>query len=469
MAHISDFKKKTVNDIVKLSREYPIVGVVNMENLPAPQLQSMRAELRGKVELFMTKKTLMKVALEKIKNDRKGIEVLEDYFSGMPALIFTKDSPFKLSRILRKSKTPAPAKAGQTAPNDIIVPKGPTPFAPGPVISELSGAGLKVGVEGGKVAVKEDTVVAKKGDRITGKVAEVLTRLGIKPMEVGLGLMVAYENGTIYGREILDVDEQQYISNVSLAALQGFNLAFNITYVTKDNAKLLVGKAFTDAKALGLSQNIIDKGIIDELLAKAERSMLSLKGAANIETAEKPKEEPGAEEPKQEIKKEEPKPQETKEPAKEPKKEKRPAEKVVEKKVEIKPEVKEEEDKLLKEELEELDKEAGEITQKKESEQPKIAEYDVDKKVEQMVQQTKRFMSGEEPTAEDLVEEVKKEEKKPKAEKKKEVIPSAHDLKEDKEKESEIEEDLKKKKEEDEQKKVQDLAKELLRKGTLRK
>src|SRR3989344_7051778 len=290
MAHVSDFKKKIVNDIIKLSKEYPIVGVVNMENLPAPQLQAMRAELRGKVELLMTKKTLMKVALENIKSSKKGIEALEDCFDGMPALIFTKDSPFKLSRILRKSKTPAPAKAGQIAPNDIIVPKGPTPFAPGPVISELSSAGLKVGVESGKVAVKEDTVVARKGEKITGKVAEVLTRLGIKPMEVGLGLMVAYENGTIYQKEILDVDEQQYISNVSLAALQGFNLAFNITYVTKDNAKLLIGKAFNDAKALGLSQNIIDSGIIDGLLAKAERSMLSLKVAANIETVEKPKE-----------------------------------------------------------------------------------------------------------------------------------------------------------------------------------
>src|SRR3989344_2866338 len=372
MVHVSDFKKKTVNDIVKLSKEYPIVGIVNMENLPAPQLQSMRSELRGKVELFMTKKTLMKVALEKIKNDRKGIEVLEDYFIGMPALIFTKDSPFKLSRILRKSKAPAPAKAGQIAPNDIIVPKGPTPFAPGPVISELSSAGLKVGVESGKVAVKEDTVVAKKGDKITAKVAEVLTRLGIKPMEVGLGLMVAYENGTIYGREILDVDEQQYISNVSLAALHSFNLAFNITYVIKDNAKLLIGKAFNDAKALGLSQNIIDKGIINELLAKAERSMLSLKGAASIEIFQRPKE--AKEEAialKPEIKEE--KPEEETKPEQKPaefSKEEKPIHKVKEAKPREEPKhaepkkeepVKEEKDELLEEELHDLDEESKKI------------------------------------------------------------------------------------------------------------
>ena len=384
MAHVSEFKKKTVDDIVKLGKEYPIVGVVNMENLPAPQLQAMRAELRGRVVLFMTKKTLMKVALEKIKADKKGIEALEEYFDGMPALIFTKDSPFKLSRILRKSKAPAPAKAGQTAPDDIIVPKGPTPFAPGPVISELSSAGLKVGVEGGKVAVKEDTVVARKGEKITGKVAEVLARLGIKPMEVGLGLTVAYENGILYGKEILDVDEQQYISNVNLAALQSFNLAFNIAYVTKDNVKLLVGKAFNDAKALGISQNIIDSGIIGELLAKAERSMLSLKNSANILAAEKPKEEV---------------------------KEAKPEEKAAEK-----PEVKEEKPK-------------EDIKEAKPEEKPKEKS----------------------------------------AEKKKEAIPNAPDAKRYDELEVQIDEDLKKENEGREQKKVEDLTKELLRKGTLRK
>src|SRR3989338_6455654 len=339
----------------------------------------MRAELRGKVSIFMTKKTLMKIALGNIKNDKKGIEVLEDYFIGMPALIFAKESPFKLAKILRKSKAPAPAKAGQIAPNDIVVPKGPTPFPPGPVISELSSAGLKVGVEGGKVAVKEDAVVAKKGSKITGKVAEVLIRLGIKPMEVGLGLMVAYENGTIYGREIRDVDEQQYISNVSLAALHSFNLAFNITYVTKDNAKLLIGKALNDANALALSQNIIDKGIINELLAKAERSMLSLKGAASIEIFQRPKE--AKEEAialKPEIKEE--KSEEEKKPEKKPAefpREEKPIPKIKEAKPREEPKhaepkkeepIKEEtEDKLLKEELEELDKEAREITETKES------------------------------------------------------------------------------------------------------
>ena len=152
---VPDSKKKVVADIVKLAKAYPIIGSVNMENLPAPQLNVMRAQLRGKVEIYMTKRRLMNIALEQLKAEKPGIEALSKHLTGMPALIFTKDSPFKLSKTLRKSKSSAPAKAGQTSPRDIIIPKGPTPFAPGPIISELSSVGIKTGVEGGQRTIKK--------------------------------------------------------------------------------------------------------------------------------------------------------------------------------------------------------------------------------------------------------------------------------------------------------------------------
>jgi len=45
----------------------------------------------------------------------------------------------------------------------------------------------------------------------------------------------------------------------------------------------MIGKAFNDSKAIGLECNIIDEGIIEHLLGKAERQMLSLKTTAKIE------------------------------------------------------------------------------------------------------------------------------------------------------------------------------------------
>ena len=293
-AHVSEYKKKVVGNLVDLIRKYPIIGIVNMENLPAPQLQHMRAQLRKNAVLTMTKRRLVRIAFEQAEKEKKGIENLNRHLGGMPALIFTNDNPFKLSRTLDKSKSPAPAKPGQIAPKDIIISKGSTPFAPGPFIAELSVAGIKSGIEGGKIAIKEDTVVAKKGDKIKPKVAEILIRLGIQPMEVGLGLEAVYEHGLIYTKDILSISEIEYINRISKASRWAFNLAMFAQYPTKSTIGLLLANAHRDAKILGIERKIFDKGIIEILLGKAESQMLSLKDTANLQVSEakKPQDEP---------------------------------------------------------------------------------------------------------------------------------------------------------------------------------
>ena len=280
-AHVAKYKKDTAEKIVELINSYPIIVAVNMENLPGQQLQTLRAKLRKDAVLLMTKRRIMKIAIEQAKSQKEGIGGLEQHLSGMPALLFTKESPFKLSRMLQKNKSPAPAKAGQTAPRDITVNKGPTSFAPGPIIGELASVGIKSGVEGGKIAIKEDSIIVRKGDKIKPKVAEILSRLGIMPMEVGLDLVAIYENGTIYSKDVLNIDDKEYLSRLSTASRWAFNLAINSSYTTKETISLLLSKAYIESKALGIHANILEPDIIGDILGKAERGMLSLKRISN--------------------------------------------------------------------------------------------------------------------------------------------------------------------------------------------
>jgi len=466
LAHVSQFKKDVVKKVSELISTYPIVGVVDMENLPAPPLQKMKSQLRGKVEIFMTKKRLIRLAIEKIKDKKQGIEKLEPYLKGMPALIFTKDNPFSLFKTLKKSKSAAPIKAGQVTPKDIEVKAGSTGFAPGPIISELSDVGIKCGVEDGKVAIKEDSIVAKEGDTVDQNLAGILTRLGIEPMEVGLNIRAVFEDGIIYDQKVLDVDEDKFKQDLQNAATWAFNLAIEAAYPTKDTVNVLIGKAFNESKAIGLEANIIDKGIINDLMAKAEGAMQSLKQTANIEVpdkkAEAPKEEPKPEAPtKPEEKKVEEKPQTPKkeetvtekkeeilEKEKEIIKEEQKVEKEAKEKEKTEAPVEKEVEEAVKEEVEkELETERIDQEKKLES-----VEQDTDAKVAEMVEKTKK-MSEKKPSADDLLQETKTETPK---ETKKEVekVPSAADLASNKNQN---------------QKTAEELAQELIKKGTLRK
>ena len=283
MAHVSKSKKKIVDEFSKLLEDYPIIASVDLENLPAPQLQNMRATLRNKVVLKMTKRRLINIAIDKAKDKKPGIEKLKENLKGMPALIFTKESPFLLYKTIKKNKSPAPAKAGQIAPKDIVVPAGNTSFSPGPVIGELGALGIKSGVEGGKIAIKEDSVVAKEGEEISAELASMLTRLGITPMEVGLDIVAAYEDGIIYPRKLLDIDEEEFMGELTTAAQWAFNLAIESGYTTKETAGVFIIKAFNQAKSLAMESGFMADAIVADMLSKAEREMLSLKLAANIQ------------------------------------------------------------------------------------------------------------------------------------------------------------------------------------------
>ncbi len=276
-AHVSEKKKRIIKEFEDLIKKYPVIGAVDVENLPALQLNRMRAQLRGTVLVKMTKKRLLRIALNNVKNEKPGVEKLADYFKGMPALIFSKESPFKLYSILKKNKSKAPIKAGQTAPNDIVVPAGPTGFAPGPIIGELGSFKIKAGIENGKVAIKEDCVVAKEGEMVNAKLAGILARLGIEPMEIGLNITAVWENGEILTKDVLDIDEEQYAKDFETAAAWAFNLAVNAGIFNKDTIEPIIQKAHSEAFKLAVAQDIMTSETKELILAKAEAQASALK------------------------------------------------------------------------------------------------------------------------------------------------------------------------------------------------
>ncbi len=300
MAHVAQYKKDKVNEFTKLIDEYPIIGVVNMQNLPTKQLQKMREKLRDKVLLRMTKRRLINISLDNAQ--KTNIAKLKEYLNGMPALLFTKENPFSLFSTLKKNKSKAPINAGQTAPNDIVIPAGKTNFTPGPVIGELGSFGIQTAVEDGKVAIKEDKVVAKEGEVVNAKLASLLQRLGVEPMDIGLDLVAVYENKDILTKDVLDIDEDAYKRKFESGAAMAFNLAFNAGYPTRETITLLIQKAAADSRALATEANILTDENVGTLLSKAKSEANSLKSQLDSKAPAEEPAEASTEKAKEEVK-----------------------------------------------------------------------------------------------------------------------------------------------------------------------
>lgn len=267
---ISPRNKVYADKIRSLSNKFSIVGIVDVEGLPAPQFQRIRASVKKNgAEVLIVKKNLIELVLTELESKFKGISQLIEKASGVVGLVFTNDNPFTLYKFVQKNKSSAPAKAGSIAPGDVIVPAGPTSFSPGPIIGELGAFKIKAGIEAGKVVIKEDSKVASEGDEISADLAGILTRLGIEPMEVGLNIKAMYEAGTIYTRDILSVDEDAILADLKGAASDCFKLSIGLEYFTSENISHFLTNGGRDSLGLGVGVAWPAAETIKQLVSKA--------------------------------------------------------------------------------------------------------------------------------------------------------------------------------------------------------
>jgi large subunit ribosomal protein L10 len=274
----SQAKIAEVEMLTKLIKASPTIAIAPITGLPASQFQEIRGKLRGQANIRVTKMTLLRKAIE-LAGNKKLVE-LEQATEGPIAVVFTSMNPFKLFAFLKRNKSKTFIKPGQRAPVDIIVPAGDTGIPPGPALGDLKNAGINVKIEGGSIKVSKDSTVAKKGEVVKLEVAGALAKLGVKPMEVGMTLSLAYEAGMIYADTVLNIDDEQVLASLQNGFRSALNLAFNTCYTNDETIGLLLQKGFREARNLGVNALVLDSGIIDTLLAKAQQSAVALKSMA---------------------------------------------------------------------------------------------------------------------------------------------------------------------------------------------
>jgi len=278
---VSQKKIDQIKELTEQVKKYSVVGLLDLYKFPSNPLQSVRKSLRGQAEIFMRKKCVLERSVEEVK-DKKDLKKLVEIEVKKPAVILTNMNPFKLFKILNQNKSQAYAKPGDIAPIDIVVSAGPTSLPAGPAIGDLQRAKIPAMVQEGKIHVRKDTIVAKQGEEITREASDILKKLDIQPMEISINLLAAWEDGIVFGKDILGIDEEEYLNKLELAYNHAINLSVNTGYPTKDSVKIMIGKAFREAKTLGVECNILDKGVIEDILKKAQIHAQILKNSSDF-------------------------------------------------------------------------------------------------------------------------------------------------------------------------------------------
>ena len=273
---VAVWKREIFDDLTELLKKYSVVAVADLQKVRSSQIQEIRKKLRGKADLVVTKNTILRKASEKMSPEKKNIDKFSEQLTGSKVLIFTQMNPFELILFLNKNKVRVPAKGGDVASSDIMVPAGNTGMQPGPVISEFNEAKVQTRIEGGSIFIAKDTVVAEKGDIISTKTASLLSKLGMKPMEAGLSLSYAYDNGSVLGPTDLAFDLDQMKADFSSAARLAFNVAVEASIMLPETAPAIIGKAYRQAVSVSVESGFLTKETAGRIIQKAYANMNAL-------------------------------------------------------------------------------------------------------------------------------------------------------------------------------------------------
>jgi large subunit ribosomal protein L10 len=276
-------KISEIEEITQLINQHKVIGIASLQKVRAAQLQELKKKLADKVYMRVIKNTLVKRAIENYK-EKTGLKELGEYLTGSNAYLFTDLNPFRLVLLLERGKVRTTAKSGDVAAFDVIVPAGNTGQPPGPIISQFNSVGLPTRIEAGSVWINKDTLVVRKGEAISERLASVLSKLGIKPVEAGISIKVAYDDGLIIPHEQLQVNVDETKEDVEKAHADAFVLSLNAAYPTRESTKLLVQIANKRAYALSLNAAIPTKETMVDLIRKAHMEMLRLNSLVKTES-----------------------------------------------------------------------------------------------------------------------------------------------------------------------------------------
>ena len=272
-------KKAEMHQLLQeMPKKYKVLALVRMEKVRASQLLPLRKKLKGEVEIFSIKDKIAKIALKKL--GIPGLEKVVENLKGQCLFMFTNMSPFKLNVLLGKNKVMLSARSGDIASMDVVIPPKNTGIAPGPMLTDFKEAGVPTKIDQGTIWILRETIPVKKGEPIPEKLAGLLGKLDIKPIEAGILLNTALEDGLLYAQDDMIIDLEKFRNDLSQAHQEAISLSIEAAYITTDNIEQILAKAAQSARSVSIESGFVTDDTKEQILQKAHDQAQSLSSKA---------------------------------------------------------------------------------------------------------------------------------------------------------------------------------------------
>lgn len=251
-------KDKKVLHVAKLEallETYTKIFTVVVDNVGSQQMQLTRQQMRGHAEILMGKNTLIRKVLNSFleKNPGHPLENFLPEVNGNVGFVFTNSDLPKIRDFILANKVPAPARVGAIAPENVDIPAGPTGCDPGQT-NFFQVLQIPTKIVKGQIEITNLVHLIKQGDKVGSSEASLLSKLSIKPFAFGLSIKSIYDNGSLFGPEVLDITTDVLAAEFGEALKAVASISLHIGYPTAASIPHSIAGAFN--ACVGIAVNL---------------------------------------------------------------------------------------------------------------------------------------------------------------------------------------------------------------------
>lgn len=186
--------------------------LVDVDNVGSNQLHQIRIALRGKAVIYCGKNTQMRRVIREMEKTNPMLERVRNVLKLNLAIVFTNGNLSEIRDVIVNNKVAAPARAGQVAQCNVIVPAGNTGMEP-TMTSFLQALNIPSKITKGSIEILSPVDLIMQGERVEASQAALLEKLDIRPFSYGLVVRHVYDDGAMYDPAVLDITEEVILAS----------------------------------------------------------------------------------------------------------------------------------------------------------------------------------------------------------------------------------------------------------------
>jgi len=237
---------------------------IGVNNVGSKSLAVQRKKLRERdIHILMGKNTIIRKVLSlraekleaegKTKQSQNALKFMEMVEGNVGFVFIPKNQSIAALRTeLTSDKVQTAAKAGIEAPDNVIVPAGPTGQDPSQT-SFFQALDIPTKINRGQVEIVSDVKLITKGEKVGRSAAELLVMLNIKPFYYGISVGHVYDKGEVYPADVLDISPSDVAAAFNSAVREVAALCLALNYPTAASVPHSIMDAYKNMLAIGMA------------------------------------------------------------------------------------------------------------------------------------------------------------------------------------------------------------------------